>query len=108
MRIHNYVTSGGKDLILDYISKLSKKEQEKIYKAIAKILDDGVRALEILNTRQLDGKLWEIKVDQNRVMYVLKDKENIYFLHICKKQKGKAEKFELDKAIKRAKELYLM
>ena len=61
-----------------------------------------MNALEALNIRQLKGKLWEIKFFSNRVMYVLYDKENIYFLHVCKKQKNKAEKFELDKAIKRA------
>ena len=37
-------------------------------------------------------------------MYVIADGENIFFLHACKKQKGKAEKFELEKAIQRAKE----
>lgn len=41
-------------------------------------------------------------------MYVIADENNIYFLHACKKQKGKAEKFELDKAIKRAKEINLI
>ena len=55
-------------------------------------------------TRQLQGKLWEIKFSDNRIMYVIADKDNIYFLHACRKQKGKAEKFELDTAIKRAKE----
>ena len=38
-------------------------------------------------------------------MYFLLDKENIYLMHACKKQKDKAEKFELDKAKKRLKEL---
>jgi len=57
-----------------------------------------------LNTRQLKGKLWEIKFSQNRIMYVIKDKENIYFLNACKKQKDRAERFELNKAIRRAKE----
>jgi phage-related protein len=38
-------------------------------------------------------------------MYVLQaEDDEIYFLHACRKQKGKAEKFELDTAIKRAKE----
>jgi phage-related protein len=37
-------------------------------------------------------------------MYVVADSENIYFLHACKKQKGKTEKFELETAIQRAKE----
>jgi len=41
-------------------------------------------------------------------MYVIVDKDNVHFLHACKKQKGKAEKFELEKAIKRAKEQNLL
>ena len=41
-------------------------------------------------------------------MYVIFDKENVHFLHACKKQKGKAEKFELSKAIQRAKERNLL
>jgi phage-related protein len=60
-----------------------------------------------LDTRQLKGKLHEIKFSKNRVMYILKDAENIFFLHACKKQKGKAEKFEIEKAIRRAKETNL-
>jgi phage-related protein len=33
------------------------------------------------------------------------DQENMYLLHACKKQKGKAEKFELEKAKKRMKDI---
>ena len=36
-------------------------------------------------------------------MYIIQDKDSVFFLHICKKQKGKAEKQELEKAKKRAK-----
>lgn len=36
-------------------------------------------------------------------MYVIRDQDSVYFLNICKKQKGKAEKQELEKAKKRAK-----
>lgn len=64
-------------------------------------------AFDELDTRQLKGKLWEIKFYDNRIMYVLYDEQNIYFLHACQKQKNKAEKFELDKAIRRAKEVGL-
>ena len=60
-----------------------------------------------LNTRQLRGKLFEIKYSDNRIMYVIKDENNVYFLHACQKQKGKAEKFEIETAIQRAKELNL-
>lgn len=106
MNIYRYETSGGKDLILEYIKKLPKK-QEVIARGILKRLQtDGLEALNVLNTRQLKKKLWEIKFfDDNRLMYVVADDNNFYILHACKKQKGKAEKFELDTAIERAKEL---
>lgn len=106
MNVYTYETNGGKDLIIDYFDSLSKKESAEGYYIIQKLEEEGMNFLEILNTRQLEGKLWEIKFHRhNRLMYVLIDRNNIYLLHACKKQKGKAEKFELDKAKKRAKEL---
>lgn len=60
-------------------------------------------AFEKINTRQLRGKLWEIKISQTRIMYVIIDTDGVAFLHICKKQKGKAAKKELDTALKRAR-----
>lgn len=45
----------------------------------------------------------EIKSSQTRIMYVVINQDGVAFLHICKKQKGKAEKLEIDKAIRRAK-----
>ena len=61
-----------------------------------------------LNTRQIEGKIWEIKFRRhNRIFYVLLDEKNLYLLHASKKQKGKAEKFELDKARSRSKEILL-
>ena len=104
MNIIDYKTAGGKNLIMEYFRDLQTKERAEAYKIRQHIRKDGMDALETLNTRQLKSKLWEIKFFSQRIMYVLYDKENIYFLHVCKKQKGKAEKFELDKAIKRAKD----
>jgi phage-related protein len=85
MTIHDYCTEGGKNLI-----------------------KDGLKAFDGLDTRQLYSKLWEIKFFDNRIMYVIFYKDNVHFLHACKKQKGKAEQFELDKAITRAKEQNLL
>jgi len=108
MQIHDYHTTGGKNLIKEFLSNLSVAERTYGYGIRHKIIKDGIDAFMGLDTRQLLEKLWEIKFFDNRIMYVIVDKENVHFLHACKKQKGRAEKFELDKAIKRAKEKDLL
>ena len=107
MDIHDYTTSGGKNLIKEYISTRPMEERREIYKIRHEIILNGMLAFQELNTRQLRGKLYEIKYSDNRIMYVIKDGENVYFLHACQKQKDKAEKFEIDTALKRAKEIKL-
>lgn len=108
MEILDYCTEGGKNLIKEYLSNLPISERTYGYGIRHKIIKEGLKAFEGLNTRQLNGKLWEIKLFDNRIMYVILDKDTVHFLHACKKQKGKAEKFELNKAINRAKERNLL
>ena len=103
MDIFDYATAGGKNLITEYIDELPIAERLEIYDIRNEIRDKGLDAFEKLNTRQLRGKLWEIKSSQTRIMYVVINQDGVAFLHICKKQKGKAEKLEIDKAIRRAK-----
>jgi len=103
MRIKTYKTSGGKDLILKYIDDLPREEMLEGYSIIKRLKYDGLNGL---LTRQIKGKVWEIKFYRhNRIFYVVVEKDFIYLLHACKKQKGKAEKFEVDTALKRAKEI---
>jgi len=104
MNIVEYTTAGGKNLIQEYVDSLSAKEQLEAENIRRRILIEGYNALKDLNTRQLKGKLWEIKFSKNRIMYVVQQGETIYFLHACKKQKNKAEKPDVEKAIRRAKE----
>jgi len=103
LEIYDYHSAGGKNVILSYVEKLTKPEQLEIYDTREEIRKNGLDAFEKLNTRQLRGKLWEIKVSQNRIMYVIMDQNGVAFLHICKKQKGKAEKQDIEKALSRAK-----
>ena len=104
LRIHDYHTAAGKNVIKEYLSKLPKTEMYVGYGIRHKLGSKGIDAFKELDTRQLKGKLWEIKFSKNRIMYVIADKKNVYMLHACKKQKGKAEQFELDTAIQRAKD----
>ena len=108
MDIYDYTTSGGKNLILDYIDKLPDALKTEVLDVRQLIREKGIEAFSLLTTRQLYKKLWEIKISQERIMYVIKDSDSVYFLNICKKQKGKAEKQELEKAKKRAREAGLL
>ena len=103
MNIYDYTTSGGKNLIMEYIDVLPAASKAEVLATRQQIREKGIEAFSLLVTRQLYKKLWEIKISQERVMYVIQDQESVYFLNICKKQKGKAEKQELEKAKKRAK-----
>ena len=103
MNIYDYTTSGGKNLIMEYVEALSAPSKAEILAVRQLIREKGVDAFSLLVTRQLYKKLWEIKISQERVMYVIQNQESVFFLNICKKQKGKAEKQELEKAKTRAK-----
>lgn len=105
MNVHHYYSSGGKDYIDEYLHSLPYKERSMGDTILKKLEKEGLDALQYCNTRQLQGKLWEIKFASNRLMYVVADKDNIYIVHACKKQKGKAELFELRKALSRVKEI---
>lgn len=88
---------------MEYVDALPAETKTEILAIRQLITDKGTEAFSLLVTRQLYKKLWEIKISQERIMYVIKDQDSVYFLNICKKQKGKAEKQELEKAKKRAK-----
>ena len=47
---------------MNYVEKLTKQEQLEIYDTREGIRKSGFDAFEKLNTRQLRGKLWEIKL----------------------------------------------
>ena len=57
MEIYDYKTSGGKNLIMDYIESLSKPEKLELLDIRAEIRKSGLDAFEKLDTRQLRGKL---------------------------------------------------
>ena len=107
MRIHDYHTVAGKNLIKEYLHSLSQPEMYIGYRIRHMLGSRGLSALEELDTRQLAGKLWEIKFSKNRIMYIIADSDNIHMLHAGKKQKDKAEQFGIDTAKRRAKELGL-
>lgn len=101
--MNHYYSNSGKDLILEYINSLPVDEKV-----------DGLSVLECLERGEMDKlkyKSWQKKIYEvyffkhNRIFYIMTDKNNIYLLHACRKQKNKTEKKDSAIVIKRAKEL---
>ncbi len=57
MEIYDYQTSGGKNLIIEYIDELPDKEKLELYDIRSEIRKTGIDAFKKLDTRQLRGKL---------------------------------------------------
>jgi len=103
MNIHRYTTAGGKDLIYDYVLKLTAKEQTDGFSVLEK-MEEG--KFSELNIKPWRGKISEVYFyKNNRMFYVIAEGENLYVLHACRKQKNKTETTDSDKVIKRAKQL---
>ena len=103
MNVHRYKTAGGKDLILEYINKLSADEQSDGYSVLDKLEKEKFEELTI---KPWQGKISEVYFyKHNRIFYVVADGEDMYLLHACRKQNNKTEKNDSEKAIKRAKNL---
>lgn len=75
---------------------------------------DAFSVLECLENDKMNEvtfKRWEKKIYEvyfykhNRIFYVVADKENMYLLHACRKQKNQTEKRDKKIVVKRAKEL---
>ena len=85
------------------MDNLSLAESAEGYLILEELEIRGLDFLESIETRQIENKLWEIKFRRhNRIFYILLDRDNIYLLHACKKQKDKAEQQDLNKARARA------
>lgn len=97
MKIVFYRTAGGASPVEKYLVDLDATERAAVADALKSIETSGLRAA-WLRTRQIKGKLWEIKASQQRVFYVVVTGGEMVLLHAAKKQGQKADKVDLETA----------
>ena len=102
MLVTLYETARGDRPVEEFIDGLSAKEAAKVLDALAAIEAHG---LETVVTRQLKGKLWELKVSAARVFYVVVTGPEVVLLHAYKKQGQKAPRKEIETAERRMDEV---
>jgi len=108
MRIFFYKTKNGKELVDEYINKFEKVDEAKIRNCLIELQKEGLNSPKV-TLRQIQGKLWEIKIKTSgggyRIFYVTIENEIMVLLHIYKKQSQKAPKKEINIALKRMAEV---
>ena len=103
MILHNYLSNSGRDLIYEYINSLPEAEKIDGY-TVLQHMEKG--EFDKILFKRCEKKVYEVYFQKNnRVFYITVDKENIYLLHSCRKQKNKTEKKDANIVRKRAKEL---
>jgi phage-related protein len=104
VKVTFFKTASGRSPVLDYIQNLAKPERARVLEALEQVERRGLDAVRV-EFRQIDGKLWEIKIGVHRMFYVMLDREEMVLLHAYKKQRQKLPIKEREIAIRRMKEL---
>lgn len=108
MKVKFYQTTRNRCPIVDFIEKQPERDQAVILAVLSDINEFGFNA-KGCQFRQLEGKLWEIKIKTPSggylLLYVTIDKASLFILHAFKKKTQKTPTKELNTARKRLKEI---
>ncbi len=103
MRLRFYLTAGGAAPVRRYLDSLSGEDAEEVLARLQYIEAHGIDG--VIPCRPIQGKLWELKISQQRVFYVVITGPEMVLLHAYKKQSQKAPRAEIDLALRRMKEV---
>jgi phage-related protein len=87
-----------------FLNDLPKQERAEVDAILEDLRDHGLAA-PLVSMRQIQGKLWELRISRTRVFYVLHGPHTVVLLHAYKKQSQKAPRREIETALRRMKEL---
>lgn len=103
MRIRYYRSARGDEPVRDYLARLPASERDDWDEALTLLAHFGTDAP--VSLRQLEGKLWEIRLGRHRVAYVLVTGPEMVLLHAFKKEGQRTPRRDLDLARQRARQI---
>jgi phage-related protein len=89
--------------VREYLATLPARERDDWDEALVLLGEFGLDAP--VSLRQLEGKLWEIRIGRHRVAYVVISGPEMILLHAFKKQGPRTPRRDLALALKRANEV---
>jgi len=99
-----YRSGQGNSPVEKYLDSLDDHEAAPLHAALKDISLHGLEGASV-QLRVIKGKLWELKIHQHRVFYVLITGPRMVLLHACKKQSQKARQGDLNLALARMEEV---
>lgn len=99
-----YRAASGAEPVREYLRGLALDDRRLVGAAVRALQSFGLSAPGLV-TRQLDGKLWEIKASDQRVLYCVATGPVVWLLHAYKKASQKAPRRELELAKARMAEV---
>lgn len=103
VRVRYYRSLRGDEPVREYLVNVPKRERDDWDEALSLIATFGFDAP--ISFRQLDGKLWEIRIGRHRVAYVVLRGPEMILPHAFKKQSQRTSDRDLRVARKRADEV---
>jgi phage-related protein len=89
----------------EFLDDLPKQERAEVDAILEDLKDHGLAA-PLVSMRQIQGKLWELRISRTRIFYVMLGSNTMILLHAYKKQSQKAPRHEIETALRRMRELF--
>ena len=103
-QIRFYIDHRQKEVVLDFINRLSPKERAKVFNTLRLLQEFGPQ-LGMPHVRRIQGRLWELRPGDNRLFYFLYVNETFVILHGFRKQSQKTPEKEIETALRRMREI---
>ena len=104
MKIRYYRTTRGDQPVEQYILSLPARDQAAVEAVFRLLAEYGLGAPGV-QSRHVQGKLWEIKIGAHRIFYVVIVGPEVVLLHAYRKQTTRAPVTEIELARRRMAEV---
>lgn len=102
-----YETSSGQPVVEDFIKKMQKATQAKLFRQLELLAEFGPE-LSMPHARPMGEGLYELRVrggQEVRILYVFELEDHIYLLHGFVKKTQKTPRKEIELALRRSNEV---
>jgi phage-related protein len=103
-QIRFYEDRRGRSALLDFINRLPPRDRAKVFNTL-RLLQEFGTDLGLPHARRIEGRLWELRPGDNRLLYFLYVNETFVVLNGFRKQSMKTPESVIDTARRRMQEL---